>query len=176
MRIVGGIYGGRQISTPKGFKTHPMSEKLRGAIFNILGDITDKSVWDAFAGSGAIGLEAASRGAGFVLATENHRAAANVLKDNVEILKVGQIVKVVSATAQAWGKTNPDTKFDIIICDPPYNDMQLSTISALTSHLKSNGLMLLSYPGRDPVPTVNGVVVVDNRNYGDAALAIYRLD
>jgi 16S rRNA (guanine966-N2)-methyltransferase len=176
MRVIAGLYGGRQLATPKGFKTHPMSEKMRGALFNILGDLQDKTVWDAFAGSGAIALESASRGARWVLATDNFRGAVNVMKENVASLKAVEKVKVVSASAQAWGKTNPDAKFDIIICDPPYNDMQLSTISALKAHLKPNGLMLLSYPGREPVPSVNGVVVVDNRNYGDSALATYRLE
>lgn len=175
MRIIAGSLGGRRIDSPRGYKTHPMSEKLRGAIFNKLDDLAGKTVWDAFAGSGALGLEAISRGATSVLATENNRATFTVLKKNIINLQLENMVKASQVNAGTWGKAHPQESFDIILCDPPYNNPQLSTISTLKNHLKPNGLMLLSYSGRDPVPTVNGVVVVDNRNYGDAALAIYRL-
>ncbi len=69
-----------------------------------------------------------------------------------------------------------EKQFDLILCDAPYNDPQFSTVFAQINHLQPNGLMVVSYSGRDQLPTVNGVVVVDNRNYGDAALVFYRLD
>lgn len=175
MRIIAGKYGSRIIKAPRGFTTHPMGERIRGALFNSLGDITDFEVWDAFAGSGALAIESVSRGAKLAIATERDPKAYLVAKENVEKLRATNQVRVVKAGCKAWGATNVDKKFDIIFCDPPYNDLQLSTVFALIRHLKPNGLMLLSYPGREPVPHANGVVVVDNRNYGDAALATYRL-
>ena len=175
MRIIGGFYGGRIIKTPRGYRTHPMGERPRSALFNSLGDISGKVVWDAFAGSGSLAIEAMSRGASYALATERDPAAFKVTQANVLKLRVANL-DVVKASAQAWSKQNVDKKFDIIFCDPPYNDLQLSTVFALSNHLNPNGLMVLSYPGREPVPDANGVVVVDNRNYGDAALATYRLD
>jgi 16S rRNA (guanine966-N2)-methyltransferase len=175
MRIIAGQYGSRIIKAPRGFTTHPMGERIRSALFNSLGDITDYEVWDAFAGSGALAIESVSRGAKSAVATERDPKAYLVAKANVEKLRAHK-VQVVKASAKAWGSTNVDKQFDIIFCDPPYNDLQLSTVFALKSHLKPNGLMLLSYPGREPVPSANGVVVVDNRNYGDAALATYRLE
>lgn len=174
MRIIAGTFGGRIIEAPKGFKTHPMSERVRGALFNSLGDISGYSVWDAFAGSGAIALEAISRGAKQAVVTEKDRTAFNVLKKNIETLGVEKQVKASQANCSSWGKTNPEAKFDLIICDPPYNNMQFSTVFSLKEYLKPNGLMVLSYSGRDQTAHVNGVVVVDNRNYGDAALAFYR--
>lgn len=174
MRVIAGTYGSRIIKAPRGFTTHPMGERIKGALFNSLGDLTGLDVWDAFAGSGALAIEAVSRGAHFAVATERDPKAYLVAKENVEKLRVPN-VQVVKAGCRAWGKNNAQTKFDIIFCDPPYNDVQLSTVFALIPHLKPNGLMVLSYPGRDPVPQSNGVVVVDNRNYGDAALAYYRL-
>ena len=174
MRIIGGQYGSRIIKTPRGGKTHPMGERMRGAMFNSLGDLKGKVVWDAFAGSGSIAIEAVSRGAYEAIATDSDRKAYQVVKANVEKLKAFN-VKPIKASCTAWGNNNVDKKFDIIFCDPPYNDLQLSTVFALKSHLKENGLMVLSYPGRELTPDATGVVVVDNRNYGDGALAYYRL-
>ncbi len=175
MRVIAGKYGSRIIRTPRGFMTHPMGERIRSALFNSLGSLQGKDVWDVFAGSGSLAIEAVSRGAYSAVATERDRKAYQVLKANVEKLGATE-VKAVKASANAWGSTNSEKKFDVIFCDPPYNDLQLSTVFAQKSHLKDNGLMVLSYPGREPVPSANGVVVVDNRNYGDAALAYYRLE
>ena len=175
MRIIAGNLGSRIIKTPRGFKTHPMSERVRQALFNSLGSVEDFEVWDAFAGSGSLAFECISRGAKYAVATDSDRKAYAVLKANAELLKTGDKVKVVKASAHAWSSTNPDAKFDLIFCDPPYNDMQLSTVFELFKHLKPKGLMVLSQPGRDRVSIANGVVVVDNRNYGDISLITYRL-
>lgn len=174
MRIISGTYGSRTINTPKGFKTHPMGERVRSALFNTLGDLNGKTVLDAFAGSGSLAIESISRGATSAIALEPDRSAFVVLQENIESLNIDSI-KAIKATASAWSSTNVDKKFDIILCDPPYNKLQLSTVFALTRHLNPNGLMVLSYPGREATPNADGVVVVDNRNYGDAALAYYRV-
>ncbi len=173
MRIIAGLYGSRIIKAPRGHKTHPMGERIRSSMFNSLGDLTGKTVYDAFGGSGSLAIEAVSRGAESAVVTELDRAAYGVIKGNVEKLKIPNI-QVVKASAHAWSSTNVDKFFDIIFCDPPYNHLQLSTVFALQSHLKPNGLMVLSYPGREQLPNADGVVVVDKRNFGDAALAYYR--
>jgi 16S rRNA (guanine966-N2)-methyltransferase len=175
MRIIGGIHGSRIIKAPRGYKTHPMGERPRSALFNMLGDLSGKEVWDAFAGSGALAIEAVSRGADHAVATERDSGAYRTLKANVEKLRLHN-VQAIKASCKAWSSNNVEKKFDLIFCDPPYNDLQLSTVFTLQKHLKPNGLMVLSYPGREPVPDADGVVVVDNRNYGDAALATYRLE
>jgi len=176
MRIISGSLGRRQIKTPGTYKTHPMSERIRQSIFNSLGSLEGMEVWDAFAGSGALAIEAVSRGAISAVATDSDKKAYRTLKENVEKLKVEGRVNAIKASAHAWSSTNPDVKFDIIFCDPPYNDLQLSTVNALFKHLKPKGLMVLSKPGREHISTVNGVVVVDNRNYGDASIVTYRLE
>jgi 16S rRNA (guanine966-N2)-methyltransferase len=173
LRVIAGELGGRFFDSPDTDTTHPMSERMRGSLFNILGDIGGKTVLDAFAGSGALSFEAASRGAKQVLALEKDKLAQKVVVKNIDLLGLGERVKLVKANCRAWSEQNPEAKFDLILLDPPYHDMQFSTVSLLTNHLNANGLMVLSYPGRDSAPTVNGVVVVDNRSYGDAALAFY---
>jgi 16S rRNA (guanine966-N2)-methyltransferase len=175
MRVISGILGGRFFDSGVGARTHPTSERVRGALFNILGDLTDKIVLDAFAGTGAYAFEAVSRGAKFVLAIERDRKAQQIILKNIVTLDVHEKVKLVKANAGSWSENNPYKLFDIVICDVPYDNLQLSTVGKLVRHLKPNGLMVLSHPGRESAPTVNGVVVVDKRNYGDAALAIYRL-
>ncbi len=174
LRIISGLYGGRFIKAPDTSRTHPMSERMRGAMFNSLGDISGKSVLDAFAGTGAIGLEAISRGCDKVVFIERDRIAQKIIDENIADLDVIDKSEVVKTSVSNWLKTAKISKFDLIIADPPYHDLQLSTVGRLVPYLKPKGLMILSHPGRESAPTVNGVVVVDKRSYGDAALAFYQ--
>lgn len=176
VRLIGGSRGGRFIEAPDTTRTHPMSERVRGSLFNILGDVSGFTVCDAFAGTGALGLEALSRGAASTLFIEKDRVAQRVLAANIKVLEFESEAKLIQGTVASWDDTTKPVQFDLIFADPPYHDLQLSTVFRLKKYLKPNGLMVVSYPGRESVPTVNGVVVVDNRSYGDAALAFYRLD
>lgn len=173
VRIISGEFGGRFIAAPDNTRTHPMSERVRGALFNMI-DVEGMVVLDAFAGTGALGLEALSRGAKSVVFIERDRVAQKVLQENIETLGVSRRAKVIKSSISSWDETSKNAQFDLVFCDPPYHDMQLSTVQRLFSHLKPSALMVLSHPGRGETPTANGVVVVDNRTYGDAALTFYR--
>jgi len=175
IRIIAGEFGGRVIAAPKGHTTHPMSERVRNALFNQLGsELKDTVVLDAFAGTGAIGLEALSRGAKHVVFVERDVLAFKILTENIDYLGVSERTNVSHAAVSTWAKSTRLT-FNLIFADPPYDDTQLSTVTELFGLLKPNGLMVLSYPGKGEAPTgTNGVVVVDNRSYGTAALAFYR--
>lgn len=175
-RLISGQFGGRFIASPHTERTHPMGERMRGALFNILGDIDGMRVLDAFAGTGALGLEALSRGADEVVFIERDRVAQKVLQENIDLLDVNTRARLIKSSVSAWAETADSPLFDVIFADPPYHDLQLSTVKKLIKYLKPNSLMILSHPGRELAPTVNGVVVVDNRSYGDAALAFYRLE
>lgn len=174
MRIIAGKYSAREIKSPRGHRTHPMSEKVRGALFNSLGDVSGLDVLDAYAGSGALAFEAISRGAHYAQLIEKDHLAYEVCKQNAKKLGVEKETKITQANCGSWSGNNQDQRFDLVLCDPPYDKLNLETISKLSKHLKPNGLMVLSFAGRESVPTVNGVVVVDSRIYGDAALAFYR--
>ena len=174
VRVIAGKYGGRIIEGSGTNRTHPMSERLRNALFNIISDeVKGARVLDAFAGSGAIGLEAMSRGAEAAVFVERDKVAQKIIEKNILSLGV-ENTTIVKAPVRAWAKSVKDDGFDIIFADPPYHDPQFSTVLELIGLLKANGLMVLSYPGRGEAPTANGVVVVDNRSYGTAALAFYR--
>lgn len=173
LRVIAGSLGGRFFESPDTAITHPMSERLRGALFNILGDVAGKTVLDPFAGSGALSFEAISRGAQSATLLENDQRAQRAIEKNIQDLGLSAKAKLIKANCRSWSERN-NTTFDLILADPPYHDLQLSTISLLHNHLNANGLMVLSYPGRGSAPTVNGVVVVDIRDYGNAALAFYQ--
>ena len=174
IRLISGTYGGRVIEGSGTNRTHPMGERIRGSLFNIIGsEIKNAVVLDAFAGSGSLGLEAISRGAKQATFIERDRVAQNVISNNIKTLGAENATKLVKAPVGTWQNTTKE-QFDIIFADPPYQDLQLSTAMSLTKLLKPNGLMVLSYTGRGEVPTELGVVVVDNRSYGDAVLAFYR--
>ena len=176
VRLIAGKYGGRIIDGSGTGRTHPMSERIRNAMFNKIGtEVQGARVLDAFAGSGAIGLEALSRGAAHATFIERDKIAAKIIEANLDLVKAGETANLVRASVSSWVDTYKGEPFDLIIADPPYNDVQLSTVFRLLGLLTSNGLMVLSYPGRGEAPTANGVVVVDNRSYGTAALAYYRL-
>jgi len=175
LQIISGKLKGRKLTAPRGKLTHPMGSRIRNSLFNIIGDeINDSRVLDVFAGSGSIGLEAVSRGAKSVIFVERDRVAGNMLSENIDKLDIDGQTKVFKMGVKTWIEKNQDNFFDIIFADPPYSNLQLSTVFELLGLLKPNGLMVLSYPGRGELPTVQGVVVVDNRSYGTAALAFYR--
>lgn len=180
LRIIAGRFGSRLISADVGRATHPMGDRVRSALFARLlshRSIDGARVLDAFAGTGALGLEALSRGAGLVTFIERDRVALRVLRSNVELLGVSGQVTVVSVPVKTWLDTRDQSDlYDIILADPPYNYPQLKTVSRLVEALQPGGLMILSYPGRLRVPYQPiGVVVVDDfRSYGEATLAVFR--
>ena len=174
MRIIAGIYGGRHFKFDDVSGTHPMSEKIRGAIFNSLGDLSGLSVLDAYSGSGAVGLEALSRGAEKVLMIEKNPKAAAQIRETLKSLNLfdSEQISLRQQGIEAYSNSSDDL-FDIIICDPPHDKINHNTIGSLKKHLKATSSMLLCYPGREHTPVYDGIVVVDNRSYGDAQVAFY---
>ena len=151
-----------------------MSERARGALFNIIAeDIPGARILDAYAGSGSLGIEAMSRGAQSVTFIEKDRIAAKIIQQNLQLLNI-RSGRVIKTTVSNWLETSDDEGYDIIFADPPYHDIQLSTLSRLMGLLKPSALMVLSHPGKGEVPSKTGVVVVDNRSYGNLNLTFYR--
>lgn len=175
MRLISGKFGGRFIAAPDISSTHPMSERARAAIFNIVGSqIAGASVLDAFAGSGAIGLEALSRGADRVTLVESNRVAARVIRENIDLLGADGFADVINTTVSNWLNTTVNRDYDFIFIDPPYHNPQFSTVERLMGLVKVGGTVILSHSGRGGTPNKTGIVVVDNRSYGDACITFYR--
>jgi 16S rRNA (guanine966-N2)-methyltransferase len=151
-----------------------MSEKMCGALFNILGDIEDLTVLDAFAGSGALSFEAISRNARHVTAIESDHTAHQVITHNIKKLAVEAFITLVYAANTQWMQANQDASFDIVVCDPPYDNLQSGTIGMLATHVKKEGLLVLSWPGNSIPLVIPGLEQIDMRTYGDAQLIFYR--
>jgi len=178
IRIIAGEFGGRWISADVGRGTHPMGDRIRSAVFSMLesrGVLAGARVLDAFAGTGALGLEALSRGAVSATFLENDRTAANIIDVNITTLAVQDQSKLIRTGVENWMKTTENDKFDIIFADPPYHNPQFSTVFKLIKYLQPHGILVLSYLERGTLPNLNGVVVVDKRIYGEAAIALFRL-
>lgn len=173
MRVIAGRLGGRIFRSPPGNRTHPMGDRIRGALFNTLGDITGLTVLDAFAGSGALAIEAASRGAARTVAIEADRNAQKTISDNIAALGLGKEVKLIGATAGAWLATS-DEQFDIVLCDPPYNAIQPELLAQLAERCRAGGIVVLSLPPEASVTLTDHVQLLSRKDYGDANLYFYR--
>ena len=166
IRIISGKLGGRLIDTPKTDKTHPMGDRERSAIFNRLrGEIADKIILDAFAGSGAIGLEALSLGAAEVDFFENNRKATTTIHNNIAKFKLESQGKIVRKLRD---------EYDIIFADPPYENPQYEYIEEILKHLKHGGIFVLSHP-ESPAPwEFRGLSLFSDKSYAAAHVKMYQ--
>ncbi|MCA6122376.1 16S rRNA (guanine(966)-N(2))-methyltransferase RsmD [Bradyrhizobium sp. WSM 1704] len=125
MRVVGGRLKGRNLASPSGREIRPTADRLRESVFNILihaydNPILDARVLDLFAGTGALGIEAVSRGARFTLFVDNGAEARALLRNNVESLGLGGVTKVYRRDATDLGPAHPVEPFSLVFLDPPY--------------------------------------------------------
>ncbi|HUC20344.1 MAG TPA: 16S rRNA (guanine(966)-N(2))-methyltransferase RsmD [Candidatus Polarisedimenticolaceae bacterium] len=174
MRIVAGTYGGRSIIAPKSSGTRPMTDKVRAALFDSLGDLQDVSVLDAYAGSGAVGFEAFSRGAGNVEAIEQAWAAVKVIKANQAALGIDWGYALHQVTVESWLAHQTDKRFDIVIADPPYERIKVDVLEKLGRLLAPQGLLVVSHSSRVETPKLEGLTRISNKVYGDSTLSTYQ--
>ncbi len=174
IRITSGALKNTILKAPSGHRTHPMSEKLRSALFNTLGDIAGLTVLDAFAGTGAIALEAISRGASSAILLENDSRAQAVIRENIHYLHLETVVKLTKAPVYTWSEKNPEQLFDIVIADPPFDEIQDSALSRLSSHLTENGVLVINLPSSYKVPEFEKLSQVKTKLHGKAQLVFYK--
>jgi 16S rRNA (guanine966-N2)-methyltransferase len=181
MRIIGGEYKSRSIVMPKGVQMRPTQDKVREALFNILGDITGKKILELFAGSGAFGIEAISRGAGSVTFIDNNFRCAQTIKSNLESLGVpGSRYNVIRADALKFPAklARSCEKYDIIFLDPPYHrDMAKKCLINIGSYdiVARVGLVVVEHFKKDALGAeLERLVFVDERRYGDTVITILR--
>ena len=151
-----------------------MSDKGRGALFNALGDIEGLTVLDTFAGSGALAIEAISRGAKDAVAIEADKSAHGVIIHNTQTLGIGDQVKAVRAFMRAWSTRNQALLFDLVFADPPYDALPYRDLKSLPRHLKDGGTLVLSWPGKAEPLKFDGLTSVQTKSYGDAQLVFYQ--
>lgn len=128
MRIVAGEFKGRRLDGPKGSQTRPTSDKVREALFSILGDIDGARVLDLFAGTGALGIEAVSRGASSAVLVERDRRMIETAANNAQAVDgLGERIKVLRGEALRFLGDYADARFDIVFLDPPYKHAERLT-------------------------------------------------
>lgn len=178
MRIIGGSAGGRRLKVPPGERTRPTSDRVREALFSslesALGSLAGRSVLDLYAGSGAIALEAASRGADPVLAVESDRRAAAVATDNVTSTGLG--VRVVTTAVERLTARPATLAYDVVVADPPYpldNDDLAGVLAGLVANrwLAPGAVVVVERSARTPEPAWPAGLVPDRRRaYGETVL------
>jgi len=176
MRVIAGKFGGQTFDAPNTHKTHPMSERMRGALFNTLGDIEGLTVLDAFGGSGALSFEAVSRGAKTSIITDVDRTAHETIIRNIKKLGVGTSVKAIRINISKWSQGNSTEQFDLVLANPPFDGLKVELIERLIRHVKPGGLLVVSWPTRQSAPKLPKLelVGVKEKNYGDAQLVFYQ--
>lgn len=173
MRVIAGSLKGRIFDSPKGHRTHPMSDKMRGAIFNALGDLQGLTIVDLYSGSGAISIEAVSRGATQVFAVELDKEAASTIHRNIESLDIKKYVSVYNSSVAGWSRRNQTKQYDVLILDPPYDKLHMATLVKAFSHVKKDGLVVLSFPGHEAILEMRGFEIIQSKHYGDSQLIFY---
>ncbi|HEY6080834.1 MAG TPA: 16S rRNA (guanine(966)-N(2))-methyltransferase RsmD [Polyangiaceae bacterium] len=177
MRVVAGRLRGRALKAPAGDLTRPTGARVKEALFSILGDVQGASVLDLYAGSGALGIEALSRGASRAVFVEAARPALVCLRENLSKLGLEREAHVISSRVQAArAALSAHAPFDLVLCDPPWRDVAAALVELVA--LAGSGLIAVTariaveHSAKEPLafePT-SGLVIVDARSWGDTAV------
>ncbi len=183
MRVVAGQHRGRNLKAPPGDATRPTGARVKEALFSILGNVEGERVLDAYAGSGALGIEALSRGASFAAFVESARPALTCLRDNLSALALTGAARVLPLRAEtALAQLEPHAPFDLVLCDPPWREAKAAR--ELLERWASAGLfaaqarVVLEHSAKDPQPpplSESPLQILDARRWGDTAVTIFGL-
>jgi 16S rRNA (guanine966-N2)-methyltransferase len=181
MRLTGGAFRSRRLVTPRGDATRPTSDRVREALFSILGHrcaFEGARVLDLYAGTGALGLEAVSRGAASAVFVERRREALAALRENIAALGVGARSRVIAGSVE--GSTGEiGHGFDIVFADPPYADVAAgAAVKALERIIAAGGLLpagvlVLEHASKTAAPSIGPLAAYDSRTYGDTEISFY---
>jgi len=172
MRIIAGSHRGHRIAAPKGRDTRPTSDRVRESAFNLVGPVDDAVVLDLFAGSGALGLEALSRGAASAVLVESDREACRTINANLDKLKLHATVLCSDALRAV---ASDRRTYDLILCDPPYGYDASRLGPQLARLLAEDGVLVWESAGREPPPAIPGLQERTSRRYGSARLTLFEL-
>jgi 16S rRNA (guanine966-N2)-methyltransferase len=182
MRIVGGKFRGRTLKSPSSKAIRPTSDRLRESIFNILvhayaDPISEGRVLDLFAGTGALGLEAMSRGASYALFVEEAAEARALIRENVEALALTGVSKIFRRDAAKLGDMGPMQPFGLVFCDPPYGQglAEKSLLAARDGKwLAPSALVVVEEAVKAGFKTPEGFDELERRGYDDTEVVIVR--
>jgi 16S rRNA (guanine966-N2)-methyltransferase len=170
MRIIAGSHRGQRIAAPKGRDTRPTSDRVRENAFNLIGPVDDADVLDLFAGSGALGLEALSRGAASATFVESDREACRTINANLDKLKLHGTVLCQDVLRALAGERR---SFGLVLCDPPYDFDRSRLAPQLARLVADDGVLVYESSGREGPPQVPGLEERTSRKYGSARLTLF---
>jgi 16S rRNA (guanine966-N2)-methyltransferase len=181
MRIVGGEFSGKTLSFPFGSKERPTSDFLRETLFNLLGSLTGKTFIDLFAGSGSVGLEAASRGAREVYLIERSKNLVKVINKNIEMCSLKQRCRIISTDIEIGIKqlARKNYQADFIFADPPYNrnlvDVTLKCLNKYRIFTKE-GVIIIQHSLKEKYNELlsGNIHQLQQRKYGENALTFFK--
>ena len=183
MRVVAGALKSRALKAPKGDATRPTSDRVRESLFAVLGDVSGLNVLDLYAGSGALAIEALSRGAARAVCVEVARQALTIIRENVASLALdARVVVVGRRVSDCAPLLAPYAPFELVLIDPPYADVPSGTrgrdlaplLARRGALFAEDALVVVEHAARDPAPAFEGLVHEDDRRWGDTAAAFYR--
>jgi 16S rRNA (guanine966-N2)-methyltransferase len=176
MRIIAGTLKGRRLDAPSWPGLRPTSDKLRETLFNILAArVTGARVLDGYAGTGAVGIEALSRGAAHVTFIDSDPRALGLIRRNLTKCGVVEGCAIIRADLGSSAASVPPAVFDLIFLDPPYDTDPAVVARAVGTWLAPDGLLVVEYARRTAAPTIiDGVVRFREVVSGDSALGFYR--
>lgn len=174
LRIIGGCRRGKKLYSAPGILTRPTTDRVREAIFNILAsEVIDARVLDLFAGTGSLGLEALSRGAGYAHFIDNHRLPLSVIKKNITACRFEAIARVYQCDLQhdVNQLSVVGNGFDLVFLDPPYNqgfvEPTLAGLGAMPGLLKKDAIVIVEHTPFEPIDeNIMPFVFKDQRKYG----------
>ena len=173
MRIIAGTHRGHRISAPKGTSTRPTSDRVRESVFNILGPLDGAATIDLFAGSGALGLEALSRGAASCLFVESDREACRTIGENLDKLRFDGRARVLCDDVLRVLDRGHE-RFELVLCDPPYDYARRDRLApALARVVAPGGVIVWESAGREDPPEVPGIELRTSRRYGSGRLTVF---
>lgn len=182
MRIVGGKFRGRTLAGPNTQQIRPTADRLRESIFNILihayGDpVSGARVLDLFAGTGALGLEALSRGAGFVLLVDDGAEARALIRQNVETLGAAGVTRIFRRDATKLGAVHPNEPFSLIFLDPPYGKglAEKALVSAREGGWMTPDALIMVEEAKGAFRTPDGFEEIERRDYDDTEIVFLNL-
>jgi 16S rRNA (guanine966-N2)-methyltransferase len=180
VRVVAGRFGGRRLKAPKGEATRPTADRVKEALFSVLGPLDDLVVADVFAGTGALGIEALSRRAARAVFIEKNPKALEALRDNLAVLGLAEPEATVVTTAaeRATKRLAELGPFDLVLLDPPYAQVALAVRFlddlALAGALATEARAVLEHASTDE-PTTERWTLEERRRYGDSSISLFTL-
>jgi 16S rRNA (guanine966-N2)-methyltransferase len=178
-RISGGSHKGRLIRTPAAANLRPTSERVRSAIFSIIGPeaVLEKRVLDLYAGTGVLGIEALSRGAAWADFVERNGRLCNALRKLLRQLSLESNATVVqSQVSRAWPALAGG--YDLVFADPPYDSDEIGKLASgfqIPGLIAEGGLVVVEYrAGSDPIEPTDALIHVTDRRYGDTAITVLK--